>query len=195
MYVRKMILVGYVQGLVELVVSGDGEAVEMVVKHCGCSDEGVSWGSVKAGGVRVRGTTSYERATFPSLVERKAHTEFNFHGLQMHTQSIVVLVPNTMNAPIFVYHQLDNFYQNHHRAIIDDGTGIATITCFSFEEYTFAPNCNEVVSGADNKNTHHIPTALKQLENTACIFQYYFGKEARPEDPDFTLDAAFKPSP
>ncbi|GJW62073.1 hypothetical protein Tco_0111408, partial [Tanacetum coccineum] len=31
-------------GLVELVVSGDGEAVEMVVKHCGCSDEGVSWG-------------------------------------------------------------------------------------------------------------------------------------------------------
>ncbi|GJS00298.1 hypothetical protein Tco_0316806 [Tanacetum coccineum] len=31
-------------GLVELVVSGDGEAVEMVVKHCGCSDEGVLWG-------------------------------------------------------------------------------------------------------------------------------------------------------
>ncbi|GJW04240.1 hypothetical protein Tco_1563096, partial [Tanacetum coccineum] len=202
------------QGLVELVVSGDGEAVEMVVKHCGCSDERVSWGSVKPGGVRVRGTTSYEPATFPSLGKRKAHTEFNFHGLQMHTQSIGrnltpwfmggctcndvaagVQVPNTMNAPIFVYHQLDNFYQNHHRAVIDDGTGITTITCFSPEAHTFAPNCNEVVSGADNKNTHHIPTALKQLENTACIFQYHFGKGARPEDLDFTLDAAFKPSP
>ncbi|GKD12720.1 hypothetical protein Tco_1197127 [Tanacetum coccineum] len=33
-------------------------------------------------------TTSYEPATFPSLGKRKAHTELNFHGLQMHTQSI-----------------------------------------------------------------------------------------------------------
>nr|GEX18615.1 hypothetical protein [Tanacetum cinerariifolium] len=34
------------------------------------------------------GTTSYESATFPSLGKRKAHTELDFHSLQMHTQSI-----------------------------------------------------------------------------------------------------------
>ncbi|GKB71935.1 hypothetical protein Tco_0933347 [Tanacetum coccineum] len=81
------------------------------------------------------------------------------------------------------------------RAVIDDSTGVATVTCFSTEAHTFVPYCNEVVNGADNKDTHHVPTALKQLENTTYIFQYHFGKGARPEDPDFTLDVAFKPSP
>ncbi|GJZ63978.1 RNA-directed DNA polymerase, eukaryota, reverse transcriptase zinc-binding domain protein [Tanacetum coccineum] len=47
------------------------------------------------------------------------------------------------------------------RAVIDDD-GIATITCFSPETHTFAPDCNEV--------------------------------GARPEDPDFTLDAHLIPS-
>ncbi|GJW14184.1 zinc finger, CCHC-type containing protein [Tanacetum coccineum] len=51
----------------------------------------------------------------------------------------------------------------NYGAIINDDTGMATVTCFSTEAQTFLPDCNEV--------------------------------GARPEDPEFTLDVAFKPSP
>nr|GEU55389.1 hypothetical protein [Tanacetum cinerariifolium] len=63
------------------------------------------------------------------------------------------------------------------RAVIDDGTATTTITCFS-----------------PKTHTRHVPDALKQVENTTPIFQYHFGKGARPGDPDFNLDAVFKPS-
>ncbi|GJX63672.1 hypothetical protein Tco_0296572, partial [Tanacetum coccineum] len=80
------------------------------------------------------------------------------------------------------------------RIIIHDGTGATTLTCFSPEAHTFVPDCNEVVNAIENKDTRHIPVALKQFENATYIFQYHFGKGARAGNPDFTLDAAFKPS-
>ncbi|GJU09981.1 DNA helicase [Tanacetum coccineum] len=74
-------------------------------------------------------------------------------------------------------------------SIIDDDTVVATITCFSPEAHTFLPDC------AENKDKRQVPNALKQLENTKHIFQYHFGKRAKPGDPDFNLDDAFLPSP
>nr|GEV62190.1 hypothetical protein [Tanacetum cinerariifolium] len=80
------------------------------------------------------------------------------------------------------------------RAIIDDGTVTTTINCFSPEAHNFVTECNEVVNVVENKDTRHLPDALKQVENSTYIFQYYFGKGARPGDPDFNLDDAFKPT-
>nr|GFB43050.1 nucleic acid-binding, OB-fold protein [Tanacetum cinerariifolium] len=76
--------------------------------------------------------------------------------------------------------------------IIEDETGSTTLTCFSPEAHTFAPDCNELVKAAKNKDDHCLPDALKQFENTTHIFQYHFGKKAKPGHPNFTLDAAFK---
>nr|GEX46434.1 DNA helicase [Tanacetum cinerariifolium] len=81
------------------------------------------------------------------------------------------------------------------RIIIDDGTSTATITCFSPEAHTFAPNCNELVNIVENKDTCRLPDALKALENRTYIFQYRFGKKARPQRPNFSLDAVFNASP
>ncbi|GJU74249.1 zinc finger, GRF-type containing protein [Tanacetum coccineum] len=53
-------------------------------------------------------TTSYEPATFPSLGKRKAHTELNFHGLQMHTQSIGRnLTPCRNNHAAFTFYNFN----------------------------------------------------------------------------------------
>ncbi|GJT18449.1 E3 ubiquitin protein ligase RGLG2-like protein [Tanacetum coccineum] len=79
------------------------------------------------------------------------------------------------------------------RIIIDDGTATATVTCFS-QAHTFVLECNEVVNAADNKDNRHLPEILKQLENKTYVFRYRFGKRARPEHPNFSLDVAFKPS-
>nr|GEU44366.1 DNA helicase [Tanacetum cinerariifolium] len=61
--------------------------------------------------------------------------------------------------------------------------------------HIFAPDCNELVNPVENKDDHCFPDALKQFENTTYIFQYHFGKKARPGHPNFSLDAAFKTSP
>ncbi|GJZ43097.1 hypothetical protein Tco_0590352 [Tanacetum coccineum] len=71
---------------------------------------------------------------------------------------------------------------------------MATITCLSAEAHTFIPDCNEVVNAAANKDTRDVPIALKQVENTTYIFHYQFDKGPYPNDPDFTLDVAFKSS-
>ncbi|GJT33080.1 DNA helicase [Tanacetum coccineum] len=79
------------------------------------------------------------------------------------------------------------------KAIIDDGTATATITCFSPEAHTFVPECNTVVNSIEDKDNHHVPMALKQAEGQAYIFQYHFGQNARPGYPNFTLNAVLKP--
>ncbi|GJR38228.1 hypothetical protein Tco_1213912 [Tanacetum coccineum] len=69
----------------------------------------------------------------------------------------------------------------------------------TFVEISSAKGCTilcsyPVVNGTEDKDTHHVPDALNQVENTTHIFQYHFGKGARPWDLDFTLDAVFKPT-
>ncbi|GJY18130.1 RNA-directed DNA polymerase, eukaryota, reverse transcriptase zinc-binding domain protein [Tanacetum coccineum] len=66
---------------------------------------------------------------------------------------------------------------------------------YGLEAHSFVPDCNEVVNAAEIKDIRHLPDALKQFENTGYIFQYHFGKGAKPRHPDFKLDVAFKPSP
>ncbi|GJV43117.1 nucleic acid-binding, OB-fold protein [Tanacetum coccineum] len=79
------------------------------------------------------------------------------------------------------------------KAIVDDGTATATITCFSPEAHTFVPDCNTIVNTIEDKDTYHVPLPLKQAEGHAYIFKYHFGKKAKPGNPNFTLDAVFKP--
>ncbi|GKB93621.1 hypothetical protein Tco_0979758 [Tanacetum coccineum] len=54
------------------------------------------------------------------------------------------------------------------------------------------PECNEVENVVEDKDTCHVPDALKQVENNTYIFYYHIGKGAKPGDPDFNLDASFK---
>ncbi|GKA36784.1 retrovirus-related pol polyprotein from transposon TNT 1-94 [Tanacetum coccineum] len=51
------------------------------------------------------------------------------------------------------------------KAVIDDGTATTTITCFIPEAHTFVPDCNTVVTSAEDKDTYHVPVALKQAED------------------------------
>nr|GEW00608.1 hypothetical protein [Tanacetum cinerariifolium] len=53
----------------------------------------------------------------------------------------------------------------------------------------------EVVNGIEDKDPYHLPDELKQLEDTTHIFQYHFGKGARPGQLDFRIDTVFKPLP
>ncbi|GJS07430.1 endoribonuclease Dicer homolog 2 [Tanacetum coccineum] len=78
------------------------------------------------------------------------------------------------------------------KIVIDDGTSTETVTCFSLEAHTFVPECNGVVNVVEDKDTCHVPDALKQVENNTYIFHYHIGKGAKPGDPDFNLDASFK---
>ncbi|GJU97539.1 hypothetical protein Tco_1326810 [Tanacetum coccineum] len=76
--------------------------------------------------------------------------------------------------------------------VIDDRTSTATVTRFSLEAHTFVPECNEVENVVEDKDTCHVPNALKQVENNTYIFHYHIGKGAKPGDPDFNLDASLK---
>ncbi|GJZ62734.1 DNA helicase [Tanacetum coccineum] len=83
-------------------------------------------------------------------------------------------------------------YRYCFKAVIDDGTATATLTCFSPEAHTFVPDCNMLLASTEDKDTHHVPLALKQAEGQTYIFQYRFGKKARPGYPNFTLTAVLK---
>ncbi|GJX76208.1 DNA helicase [Tanacetum coccineum] len=78
------------------------------------------------------------------------------------------------------------------RVVIDDGTGTATLTCFSPEAHTFVPECHTLITGDDNQSSYEILAALREVENKTYLFQYHFGKGARPGYPAFVLDAVFK---
>ncbi|GJS39598.1 DNA helicase [Tanacetum coccineum] len=79
------------------------------------------------------------------------------------------------------------------KAIINDGTATATVTCFSPEAHTFVPDCNTIVNTIEDKDTTYVPTVLTQTEGHTYIFQYRFGQKAKPGYPNFTLDAVLQP--
>ncbi|GJY59728.1 zinc finger, CCHC-type containing protein [Tanacetum coccineum] len=79
------------------------------------------------------------------------------------------------------------------KAIINDGTATATVTCFSPEAHTFVPDCNTVANTTEDKDTTHVPTVLTQTEGHTYIFQFRFGQQAKPGFPNFTLDAVLQP--
>nr|GEV24287.1 DNA helicase [Tanacetum cinerariifolium] len=79
------------------------------------------------------------------------------------------------------------------KAIINDGTATATVTCFSPEAHTFVADCNKIVNTTEDKDTSHLPTVLTQTEGHTYIFQHHFGQQAKPWYPNFTLDAVLQP--
>ncbi|GKD15118.1 hypothetical protein Tco_1199525, partial [Tanacetum coccineum] len=76
--------------------------------------------------------------------------------------------------------------------VINDETSMTTVTCFSLEAHTFVQECNKVENVVEDKDTCHVPDALKQVENNTYIFYSHIGKGAKLGDPDFNLDASFK---
>ncbi|GJZ83944.1 DNA helicase [Tanacetum coccineum] len=78
------------------------------------------------------------------------------------------------------------------RAVIDDGTGTARITCFSPKAHTFVPECNQVIAGLDAQELEEIPAILKEAEGKTYIFQYRFGQRAKPGNPAFVLTTTFQ---
>ncbi|GKC91185.1 DNA helicase [Tanacetum coccineum] len=48
----------------------------------------------------------------------------------------------------------------NYGAIINGGTSVATITCFSSKAHTFLLDCNDVVNVADNKDNRDVPVGL-----------------------------------
>nr|GEV41507.1 helitron helicase-like domain-containing protein [Tanacetum cinerariifolium] len=79
------------------------------------------------------------------------------------------------------------------KAIINDETATATVTCFSQEAHTFMPDCNTIVNTIEDKDTTHVPIVLTQTEGHTYIFQYRFGQQAKPGYLKFTLDAVLQP--
>nr|GFA94703.1 hypothetical protein [Tanacetum cinerariifolium] len=63
---------------------------------------------------------------------------------------------------------------------------------FTTEQSLLKSVLPKVVNGTEEKDTHHVPDALKQVKNTTHIFQYLFGTGDRPRDLDFSVDASFK---
>nr|GFC99785.1 hypothetical protein [Tanacetum cinerariifolium] len=48
------------------------------------------------------------------------------------------------------------------------------------------------VNSVEDKDTYHVPSILSQAEGHIYIFQYHFGKTAKPGRPNFTLNAVLK---
>ena len=55
-----------------------------------------------------------EAEFFATSEERATMRQTDGRGVQC---SVNVMVPQTMKAPVFVYYELDNFYQNHRRYV------------------------------------------------------------------------------
>ncbi|GKB03653.1 DNA helicase [Tanacetum coccineum] len=58
------------------------------------------------------------------------------------------------------------------KAIIDDGTATATMTCFSPEAHTFVPDCNTILNTIEDKNANHVPPVLKEAEGHNHALHY-----------------------
>nr|GEU36429.1 DNA helicase [Tanacetum cinerariifolium] len=145
--------------------------------------------------------TKYKANHVAQMKKKKCGTAIVYNHFSMSTHNIIrkctscnKKVPEETSACSDHGLQPVN-YGYCFRIIIDDDTGIATITCFSPEEHTFTPNCNELVNTVENKDTRSLPNALKALKNATYIFQYRFGQKAKLGRPNFSLDVVFNASP
>nr|GEX04809.1 DNA helicase [Tanacetum cinerariifolium] len=146
-----------------------------------------TWATTKYGALQINATPATYYYLNPNIPE--VH-----HILNVKCTSCNKKVPKETSACSDHGLQPIN-YGYCFRILIDDGTAIATITCFSPEAHTFTPNCNDLVNNVQNKDNHSLPDALKALENTTHIFQYRFGQKAKPGRPNFSLDSVFSASP
>ncbi|GJV93168.1 DNA helicase [Tanacetum coccineum] len=67
-------------------------------------------------------------------------------------------------------------YSYCFKAIIGDGSGTISLTCFSNQVNSLIKDCNELLAELSDKNPYHLPSALKELEESPTRLE-------QPEDP------------
>ncbi|PWA89286.1 helitron helicase-like domain-containing protein [Artemisia annua] len=73
------------------------------------------------------------------------------------------------------------------RVIIIDGTGNATMTCFSPQTDGLIKNIDALLQEVDNKDPAIIPPQILALQNTRHVFQFRFAKPAGKGPPTLVL--------
>ncbi|GJZ87919.1 hypothetical protein Tco_0659701 [Tanacetum coccineum] len=76
-----------------------------------------------------------------------------------------------------------------------DGTTTISLTCFSDQVNSLTKDCNELLAELPDKDPYHLPSTLKELEDTAHIFQFHFDGGSTSKRRDFVLDKVFKKTP
>ncbi|PWA38716.1 hypothetical protein CTI12_AA558750 [Artemisia annua] len=79
----------------------------------------------------------------------------------------------------------DNSYS--FRMVITDGTGNATMTCFSLQTDGLIKDINTLLEEVAEKNPSIIPPQILALQNTRHVFQFRFAKPAGKGPPTFVL--------
>ncbi|PWA94672.1 helitron helicase-like domain-containing protein [Artemisia annua] len=79
----------------------------------------------------------------------------------------------------------DNSYS--FRIVITDGTGNATMTCFSPQTDGLIKDINTLLEEVAEKNPSIIPPQILALQNTRHVFQFRFAKPAGKGPPTFVL--------
>ncbi|PWA94201.1 hypothetical protein CTI12_AA062540 [Artemisia annua] len=69
------------------------------------------------------------------------------------------------------------------RIVITDGTGNATMTCFSPQTDGLIKNVNTLLQEVTNKDPSIIPPQILALQNTRHVFQFRFAKPTGPSSP------------
>nr|GEV22944.1 nucleic acid-binding, OB-fold protein [Tanacetum cinerariifolium] len=77
-------------------------------------------------------------------------------------------------------------------AIINDGSATISVTCFSDQANSLTSDCNELLAEFIDKDPYHLPSTLKEFEDTTRIFQFHFNSESTKRKRDFVLDRVFK---
>ena len=78
---------------------------------------------------------------------------------------------------------------------LSDGTGNATMTCFSDEANSLIKDCKEIVRTMPNQNFSEYPTELLSLQGKKKIFQLHFDRESTKENRVFILDTCWDAMP
>ena len=96
-----------------------------------------------------------EAEFFATSEERATMRQTDGRGVQC---SVNVMVPQTMKAPVFVYYELDNFYQNHRRYVksrSDDQLRGEPVSGFDLPEL-------ERVNATTRREDHHQPVRSRR---------------------------------
>jgi hypothetical protein len=92
--------------------------------------------------------TVYDGANADAAAARACSTGATFNGTVLCT--INMTVPRAMKAPIFVYYELTNFYQNHRRYIKSRSDSQLSATT-NFADKAKYPECDPLVTHADGR--------------------------------------------
>ncbi|PWA57414.1 hypothetical protein CTI12_AA407730 [Artemisia annua] len=81
------------------------------------------------------------------------------------------------------------------RIVVTDGTGNATITCFSPQTEGLIKDINTLVEEVANKDPQVIPLEILALQNTRHVLQFRFAKPAGKGPPTFVLQKVMDHQP